>query len=77
MFEEFITMHAQGCRELIEGFERDIAFASFDAADVGAVDVASRPEFFLGPSAHFAQASDRRRHDEIGILLSHPNRVTY
>ena len=72
MFQEFVTLDAQSCRELIEGFECDVTFPTFDAADVGAMDIASRTEFFLRPSALSTQASDRRRHDEIGILFSHP-----
>ena len=71
MFQELATTDAQGYCELIEGFESDVTFPTFDAADVGAMNIASRTEFVLGPSAFSAQASDRRRHDEIGILLSH------
>ena len=50
-FQEIAAMHAKSCRELIKRFERDITFPTFDAADIGTMDIAPRTEFLLGPSA--------------------------
>lgn len=72
MFQEIVTMDAQGVCELIEGFKCDVAFPTFDAADVGTMEIASGPEFLLRPSVFLAQALDRFRHNEVGILFSHP-----
>ena len=68
---QFQGPNVKSLGQLVERPKRYVLFGTFNGTDVRPVQVGSRPQFLLRPSAPLPQASYRRSNDLIGWRLLH------